>query len=174
MSLARVVLRLGAPRASLSIASRGFVTSREAVERLVGTSLDTGEGAIDSAFLALDKNSDGVIQPDELAAGLKTRVGLELSDDKVEKLVARYSKRGDNVINLEEYAALLDDALVALDIDRTPAAEAADFDRVGERLEALITDHVVRYVEDGEAVECALVHAFKQRKHTVITESVAA
>ncbi len=112
MSLARVVLRLGAPRASLSIASRGFVTSREAVERLVGTSLDTGEGAIDSAFLALDKNSDGVIQPDELAAGLKTRVGLELSDDKVEKLVARYSKRGDNVINLEEYAALLDDARV--------------------------------------------------------------
>ena len=92
MSLARVVLRLGAPRASLSIASRGFVTSREAVERLVGTSLDTGEGAIDSAFLALDKNSDGVIQPDELAAGLKTRVGLEL-DDKVEKLVARYRRQ---------------------------------------------------------------------------------
>ena len=82
------------------------------MERLVGTSLDTGEGAIDGAFLALDKNSDGVIQPDELAAGLKTRVGLELADDKVQMLIARYSKRGDNVINLEEYAALLDDARV--------------------------------------------------------------
>ena len=65
------LLRLAAPRASLSVARRGFVTSREAGERLVGTSLDTGEGAIDGAFLALDKNSDGTLSREELAQGFQ-------------------------------------------------------------------------------------------------------
>lgn len=91
---------------ALSTSIRALSTTRRAesaTEVCEKMGVDHHEGALESLFLKLDSDGDGLIQPSELRSGLEN-AGLAISDAALVKLTETYGDASGNM----EVANLLD------------------------------------------------------------------
>lgn len=62
--------------------------------------------AAEKAFQKFDTNNDGQISLQELKAGLESAFKLELSEDRVRKLMEAFDKTGDGALQLNEFVGV--------------------------------------------------------------------
>lgn len=116
---------------------------REEVAALEQERDKAAKEAQQAAFLAFDKNKDGIIDDEELKLGLSERFGLKATDTQLAELIKEFDENKDGVLQLDEFKLdLLRNRLEGIqraekDLEREERRLAMEAERLEKEKESL-------------------------------------